>query len=77
MKYNNNLNIINMASSSETGHNKNVANYSSAIQLLEEMGGLYNPSNANLKLTALDPVKTDLSGVITVLNDKNQFTKMR
>ena len=66
-----------MASSSETGHNKNVANYSSAIQLLEEMGGLYNPSNANLKLTALDPVKTDLSGVITVLNDKNQFTKMR
>ena len=48
-----------MASTSETGHNKNVANYSSAIQILEEMGGLYNPSNANLKLSALDPIKTD------------------
>ena len=32
-----------MVSTSETGHNKNVANYSSAIQLLKEMGGLYNP----------------------------------
>jgi hypothetical protein len=59
-----------MASTSETGHNKNVANYSSAIQILEEMGGLYNPSNTNLKLATLDPIKTDLSGVITVLNTK-------
>ena len=64
-----------MASTSETGHNKNVANYSSAIQLLEEMGGLYNPSNGNLKLTALDPIKTDLSGVINVLNTKKPVYK--
>ena len=59
-----------MASSNETGHNKNVANFSSAIQILEEMGDLYNPSNENLKLTALDPITTDLSGVITILNQK-------
>ena len=64
-----------MASTSETGHNKNVANFSSAYQILEEMGGLYNPSNANLKLTTLDPIKTDLSGVITVLNDKKPVYK--
>lgn len=59
-----------MASSNETGHNKNVANYSAAIQILEEMGDLYNPSNENLKLAALDPIKADLSGVITILNQK-------
>ncbi len=59
-----------MASTSETGHNKNVANFSSAYQILEEMGSLYNPSNANLKLQMLIPIKTELSGIITVLNDK-------
>ena len=59
-----------MASSSETGHNKNVANFSSAYQILEEMGSPYNPINTNLKLTILNPIKTSLSAVITVLNDK-------
>lgn len=64
-----------MASTSETGHNKNAANFSSAYQILEEMGGLYNPSNANLKLETLEPIKTNLSGVITVLNDKKPVYK--
>lgn len=64
-----------MASSNETGHNKNVANFSSAYQILEEMGDLYNPSNDNLKLAALDPIKTDLSGVITILNQKKPVYK--
>jgi hypothetical protein len=64
-----------MASTSETGHNKNVANFSSAYQILEEMGGLYNPSNANLKLQMLIPIKTDLSDVITALNDKKPVYK--
>ncbi len=64
-----------MASSSETGHNKNVANFSAAYQILEEMGSTYNPSNANLKLATLDPIRINLSGVITVLNEKNQFIK--
>ncbi len=35
-----------MASTSETGHSKNVASFSSAYQILQEMGTLYNPSNA-------------------------------
>ena len=64
-----------MASTSETGHNKNVANFSSAYQILEEMGSLYNPSNANLKLTSLDPIKIDLSAAISVLNNKKPVYK--
>jgi hypothetical protein len=40
---------------SETGHNKNVANFGTAYQILEEMGKLYNPSNSNLNLVNLEP----------------------
>jgi len=64
-----------MASTSESGHNKNVSNFSAAIQILEEMGPLYNPSNANLKLAALNSIKTQLSGVITELNNKKPIYK--
>ena len=31
-----------MASTTETGHNKNVANFSTAYQVLQEMGSLVN-----------------------------------
>jgi hypothetical protein len=64
-----------MASTTETGHNKNVANFSRAYQIFEEMSGLYNPSNSNLQLTNLAPIKVSLAGIITVLNDKKKFTK--
>lgn len=64
-----------MASTSETGHNKNVSNFSSAYQIFEEMGGLYNPSNSNLTLSNLDPIKTSLAGAITVLNEKKPIYK--
>ena len=64
-----------MASTSETGHNKNVANFNSAYQILQEMGALYNPSNPELKLAILDPIKTELSGVIDVLNTKKPVYK--
>ena len=47
-----------MASTSELGHNKNVANLTSGIQILEEMGTLYNPTNANIFLSNLNPIKT-------------------
>ena len=39
------------------------------------MGSLYNPSNANLQLNALSPLKTNLSTVITVLNNKKPVYK--
>ena len=64
-----------MASTSETGHNKNVANFSSAYQILEEMGAIYNPSNSNLLLANLQPKKVSLGGTITVLNDKKPIYK--
>lgn len=63
------------SSVSETGHNKNVANFSTAYQIFEEMGSLYNPSNSNLLLTNLAPIKVSLSAVITVLNDKKPVYK--
>jgi hypothetical protein len=64
-----------MASTTETGHNKNVANFSTAYQIFEEMGSLYNPSNSNLQLVNLAPIKVSLAGVITVLNDKKPVYK--
>ena len=64
-----------MASTSETGHNKNVANFGSAYQILEEMGAIYNPSNSNLLLANLQPKKVSLNATITVLNDKKPIYK--
>ena len=59
-----------MASTTETGHNKNVANFSTAYQVLQEMGTLYNPSNAKIQLANLDPIRTSLQSTITELNIK-------
>jgi hypothetical protein len=59
-----------MASASEVGHNKNVANFNSGYQILEEMGPLYNPSNVKIKLQNLDPLRANLQTTITVLNQK-------
>ena len=64
-----------MASNSETGHNKNVANFSTAYQILEEMGTLYNPSNTKIHLVNLDPIRTSLLSVITELNNKKPIYK--
>ncbi len=64
-----------MASTTETGHNKNVANFSRAYQIFEEMGDLYNPTNSNLQLANLAPIKESLAGTITVLNDKKPIYK--
>jgi len=64
-----------MASTTETGHNKNVANFSTAYQIFEEMGSLYNPSNSNIQLANLKPIKVLLAGVISVLNDKKPVYK--
>ena len=33
----------------ETGHSKNIANFNAVYQILEEMGALYNPSNAKIQ----------------------------
>jgi hypothetical protein len=64
-----------MKSISETGHNKNAANFSSAYQIFFEMGGLFNPSNPNLALTAFQPIKEQLTEVTAFMNLKNPVYK--
>ena len=59
-----------MASTSEVGHAKNVANLGSGIQISQEMGSLYNPSNTNIKLVNLLPIKTAIDTSIVALNNK-------
>lgn len=59
-----------MASTSEVGHAKNVANLGAGIQILQEMGTLYNPSNSNIQLANLANFKTSIDNSITQLNGK-------
>ena len=64
-----------MASVSEVGHGKNAANLASGMQILEEMGNLYNPTNPNIFLPNLNTIKAELNNVITVLNTKKPIYK--
>jgi hypothetical protein len=59
-----------MASTSEVGHVKNVANLGTGIQILQEMGPMYNPSNSNLQLTNLVSFKTAIEDTISQINSK-------
>jgi hypothetical protein len=59
-----------MASTSEVGHVKNVANLGTGIQILQEMGALYNPSNTNIHLNNLLDIKTAIDSSISNLNSK-------
>jgi hypothetical protein len=45
-----------MASTSETGHAKNIANLKRLIQLLTGLGSIYNPINTNILITALQTI---------------------
>ena len=64
-----------MASISEVGHSKNVANFSTLFQILEEMGIIYNPTNSNIQLANLVSVKASLATVIQTLNEKKPLYK--
>ena len=57
-----------MASTSETGHAKNVANYEKLIADITALGTAYNPSKANLKLAALNTQLTAAKAAITAVN---------
>jgi hypothetical protein len=59
-----------MASTSEVGHNKNVANFGYTCQIVTEMGALYAPSNPSIKLPALTTVNTGLIGSLQNINQK-------
>lgn len=60
---------------SEVGHNKNVANFKSLFQILEEMGPMYNPSNPAITLANIAPIKQTLDEVIATFNQKNPLYK--
>jgi len=56
-------------SKSEVGHAKNVTNFTALIELLEEMGPLYNPSNPDIQLTNLVVLRDQLTASIQNLAD--------
>ena len=47
-----------MASTTETGHAKNVANFEDLISFCTGYGAPYNPSKASIKLAALGTKRT-------------------
>lgn len=58
-----------MASNSEKGHAKNVANFKDLITYGTGFGSQYNPSRSELGLPALNSMHTNAEGLLTTLND--------
>lgn len=54
----------NMASNSEVGHAKNVANFEKLISFCNGYGGSYNPSKNSIKLTALNTLLADAQAAV-------------
>ena len=57
-----------MASTSETGHAKNVSNFDDLISFVTGYGTAYNPSKASIKLTALQSLSTSAKTAISAVN---------
>lgn len=60
-----------MASTSETGHAKNVANFQDLIEFVTGYGATYNPSKNSLKLTQLISLKTTADSSLADVISKN------
>ena len=60
-----------MASTSETGHAKNVANFQNLIAFVTGYGATYNPSKSALKLTQLVALKADADTKLADVVAKN------
>ena len=66
-----------MASSSETGHAKNVANFEDLISFCTGYGLTYNPSKATIKLLALGTLRTDAKlKLVAVTTASTKFINM-
>jgi len=64
-----------MASTSETGHAKNVANFEDLISFCTGYGATYNPSKAAIKIAALTTLHTNAQNSIGGVNtSKTAFT---
>ena len=57
-----------MASNSETGHAKNVANFEKLITNVTGLGTVYNPSKESIKLPALNALLATAKGAIANIN---------
>lgn len=63
-----------MASTSETGHAKNVANFEDLISFCTGYGSSYNPSKSSIKVTALNTLFTNAKTALqTVKTAKTSF----
>lgn len=62
-----------MASTSETGHAKNIANFQSLISFVTSYGPAYNPSKQNLQLTVLNALKRSAEATFADVLTKNTF----
>ena len=60
-----------MASTSETGHAKNVANFQDLIEFVTGYGATYNPSKNSLKLPQLIALKASAEGNLADVITKN------
>lgn len=60
-----------MASNSETGHPKNVANFEDLISFCTGYGATYNPVKASIKIPALNIVRTNGQNALTAVNVAN------
>ncbi|WP_396170760.1 hypothetical protein [Flavobacterium sp.] len=60
-----------MASTSETGHAKNVANFQDLIEFVTGYGATYNPSKNSLKLSQLISLKASAEGNLADVISKN------
>lgn len=57
-----------MASTSETGHAKNVANFEELLSYCTGYGTAYNPTKPGITLTALNAKRTEAVNGLAVLN---------
>lgn len=64
-----------MASTSETGHAKNVANFEKLITDVTALGTAYNPSKANLNLKALNAQLAAAKASIAAINSSEAVYK--
>ncbi|MCD1116825.1 hypothetical protein [Chryseobacterium turcicum] len=60
-----------MASTTETGHAKNIANLQTLIEFVIGYGTSYNPSNPNLQLPALTVLKESADFTLADVLSKN------
>lgn len=57
-----------MASNSESGHAKNVANFGTLVSFCTGYGAHYNPSNSGIAIDALTTMQTDSQNAINAVN---------